>query len=69
MTINTWMDRMDKLLKSCPPGYWLFAAGGGLHVMKYDSGGKVMTDKFGCMDPKAIVGNKLTGVYVDGGDW
>jgi len=68
-SIDKWLLRMQECLNDCPNGHWLFAADGGLYLMKYNSDGARMLIEGGAMDPNAVVGKKLTGPEIDGGDW
>jgi len=64
-----WLIEMQKLMNRCPAGHWLFAADGGLYLMHCDSEGKQIVNPDGGMSQDAIVGQRLTGPVVDGGDW
>jgi hypothetical protein len=68
--IEKWQKKMTKLLKDCPEGHWLFAANGGLYLMRFDDSGNKIILPNGSMDQDAIVGSIMkTKTEIDGGDW
>lgn len=59
---------LKKLNDNWNDKYWLFAADGEIHLMRYNANGERMTENNLGMSQKAIL-HSYTNITADGGDW
>lgn len=66
-TLKQIKGHLQKLNDRWPDNYWLFAAGGGLILMKKEQGHHVFIER-GSANPNYEIA-KYHGIDADGGDW
>lgn len=66
--VKKWIRRLKRCLKDHPGGIWLYAAGG-LKVMAYREGDRVIREMGGMNEDYLIDSVEPDDLEIDGGDW
>ena len=66
-----WAERLERVFRDAPAGYWFYVANGTAHVMRLDSDGKriMKRDRITFDDNAVVYTLNDVKIAMDGGDW